>query len=300
MSQRRVAALIGSPVAHSLSPVIHRAGFEAAGVDWGYEAFDVAPGSGRAAIEAMRTLGLAGLSVTMPHKGAVAEAVDRLDPAAAALGAVNTVSWDGERLVGSSTDGDGFVASLAEHDVTVQGRTIAVIGAGGAARSVIDALGRGGAASIVVINRTPDRGEAAAALAAAASVGDPSMIEGADVVVNATSIGMGADAGARRSALAFDPAVMACDPALLHDGQVVADLVYHPLRTPWLEAAAARRAATIDGLGMLIHQAALQQHCWLGSLPDVAVMRRAAEAVLTERSDRPAPAPPTRPGHARR
>jgi shikimate dehydrogenase len=98
----------------------------------------------------MRVLGIAGLSVTMPHKHDVAAAVDRLDPAAAALHSVNTVSWDGDELVGSSTDGAGFVASLAEAGVDVSGARVAVIGAGGAARSVIDALGRAGAASISV------------------------------------------------------------------------------------------------------------------------------------------------------
>ena len=112
MSQRRVAALIGSPVAHSLSPAIHQAAFDAAGVDWAYVAFDVAPGRAAAAIDAMRVLGLAGMSVTMPHKHDVAAAVDRLDPAAEALGSVNTVSWHDDELVGSSTDGAGFVSSL--------------------------------------------------------------------------------------------------------------------------------------------------------------------------------------------
>ena len=102
MTQRRVAALIGSPVAHSLSPVIHQAAFDAAGDPWTYAAFDVADGRGADAITAMRVLGIAGLSVTMPHKHDVAAAVDRLDAAAAALRSVNTVSWDGGDLIGSS------------------------------------------------------------------------------------------------------------------------------------------------------------------------------------------------------
>jgi shikimate dehydrogenase len=274
---RSVAALIGSPVAHSLSPVIHQAAFEAAGAEWTYVAFDVADGA--AAVGAMRTLGIRGLSVTMPHKASVAAAVDRLDPTAVALGAVNTVSWDDDALVGSSTDGAGFVASLAEHGVAVDDATVVVIGAGGAARSIVDALGRSGAAAIVVVNRTAAAAEAAAQLSQAARVGEPADIASADIVVNATSLGM--DLGTDPGGLSGAP--MPCEPALLGPEHVVVDLVYHPLCTPWLQAAAAAGALTIDGLGMLIHQAALQQQRWTGRHPDVAVMRSAAEASLAAR-----------------
>ncbi len=277
MTQRRLAALIGTPVEHSLSPAIHQAAFDAAGVGWDYAAFDVAAGRAADAIAAMRVLGLAGMSVTMPHKHDVADAVDRLDPAAEALQSVNTISWDGTDLVGSSTDGAGFIAALTEVGVDVAGAEVAIIGAGGAARSVIDALGRAGTASIVVINRTPERAQSAAALAPMAAVGRVADITGADIVVNASSVGMGIDPA---SATAAD---LPCDVALLDRSQVVADLVYHPLQTAWLVEAALVGARTVDGLGMLIHQAALQQQAWLGRLPDVGVMRRAAEAALAAR-----------------
>src|SRR4029079_11636165 len=109
----QVAAVIGHPVQQSLSPALHNAAFAASGLDWRYVAFDVAPGAAGAALDAMRTLGIAGLSVTMPHKEDVAAAVDVLAPAAAALRSVNTVARDeAGRLVGHSTDGDGFVESL--------------------------------------------------------------------------------------------------------------------------------------------------------------------------------------------
>jgi shikimate dehydrogenase len=269
----RLAAVIGSPVAHSLSPAIHCAAFKAAGVDWTYVAFEVAEGAVDAALAAMRTLGIGGLSVTMPHKQAAARAVDRLDPAARALDSVNTVSWDGDDLVGSSTDGAGFVASLAEAGVSVDGARVAIIGAGGAARSVIDALARSGASDITVLNRSEERAEQAAALATVASVGIISDITRADIVVNATSVGMGDDAG------------LPCDPELFRDGHVVADLVYHPLETAWLRAAKMRDLATVDGLGMLVHQAALQQQIWLGSeaVIDTAAMRAGALAELSNR-----------------
>ena len=277
MSRRRLAALIGSPVEHSLSPVIHQAAFDATGIEWVYLSFDVADGDAAAALDAMRVLGIAGMSVTMPHKRAVADLVDRLEPAARALRSVNTVSWDGDDLVGSSTDGAGFVASLVEIGIDVADSRVAVIGAGGAARSVIDALGRAGATDITVLNRTREHAELAATLASAASVGIPSDVTRADIVVNATNVGMGvdpADAG---------PDDLACDPALLRPEQVVADLVYHPLRTAWLRAADGLGARTVDGLGMLIHQAALQQETWLGERPDTAAMRAAAEAALADR-----------------
>lgn len=281
MTERRLAALIGSPVEHSLSPVIHQAAFDAAGVDWTYAAFDVAAGRAAEAVAAMRVLGIAGLSVTMPHKHDVADAVDRRDPAAAALRSVNTVSWDGDDLVGSSTDGAGFVASLIEVGIDVSGARVAVLGAGGAARSVIDALGRAGAASICVINRTSERAVSACLLAAVASVGTRDDVARADLVVNASSVGMGVD-----PTTATD-ADLPCEIELLGPTQIVADLVYHPLRTAWLVRADDVGARTVDGLGMLIHQAALQQETWLGRMPDVAVMRRAAEDALSQ---------PPRPG----
>lgn len=274
MTVGRLAAVIGHPVAHSLSPVIHRAAFEASGVDWTYVAFDVPPGSAADAVAAMRVLGIGGLSVTMPHKDGVAASVDRLDDAARALGAVNTVSWEGEELIGSSTDGQGFVASLAHAGVGVADARIAVIGAGGAARSLIDALGRAGADSIVVINRTAGKAKDAALLAPQASVGGDRDISSVDIVVNATSVGMGTAPGPTESG------DLPCDPALINDGQVVADLVYHPLTTGLLAAARRRGAQTVDGLGMLVHQAALQQLIWTGTLPDTRVMRSAAESHL--------------------
>lgn len=278
-SASRLAAVIGSPVAHSLSPAIHRAAFAAAAVDWSYVAFDVAEGRSADALSAMRLLGIAGLSVTMPHKEEVARAVDRLDPAAQALGSVNTVSWNGDELVGSSTDGAGFIASLGDAGIAVSGARVAVIGAGGAARSVIDALSRSGSPDITVLNRSADRAEAAAGLASAASVGIPSDISRADIVINATSVGMGVDPDQATEA------DLPCSPELLRDGQIVADLVYHPLETAWMRSAAVLGARTVDGLGMLVHQAALQQQIWLGSdaVIDTGAMRLAAETALSQR-----------------
>ncbi len=268
----RVAAVIGSPVRHSLSPALHNAGFAATGVDWIYTAFDVAPGEAGAALDAMRVLGLGGLSVTMPHKEAVAGLVDELDPAAAALRSVNTVVVLGDgRLKGYSTDGAGFVASLAAHDVAIDGAQVGVIGAGGAARAIVDAVGRAGAAGITIVNRSADRAHAAAALAATiASVDGPERLADCDIVVNATSVGMGSTE-------------LPCDIGLLHSGQVVADIVYHPRSTAFLAAAEQAGARTVEGLGMLVHQAIVQQRLWTGAHVDAAVMWAAAERELASR-----------------
>ncbi|MDP9462999.1 MAG: shikimate dehydrogenase [Actinomycetota bacterium] len=265
----RVAAVIGNPVRHSLSPALHNAGFAASGVDWVYTAFEVARGATAAALEAMRVLGLGGLSVTMPHKEAVAALVDELDPAAATLHSVNTVVPIGDgRLRGYNTDGVGFVASLAAQGVELGGKRVCVLGAGGAARAIIDALAGSGAASIVVVNRSDERARAAAALAGAlGTVGRHNAVAGSDVVINATSVGMGSTE-------------LPCDAGLLHDRQVVADIVYHPRRTALLAAADSRGARTVEGLGMLVHQAVLQQQLWTGVTPDPAVMWAAAEREL--------------------
>jgi len=268
----RVAAVIGSPVRHSLSPALHNAGFAATGVDWVYAAFEVEAGGARAALDAMRVFGLGGLSVTMPHKEDVAELVDELDAAATALHSVNTVVPIGDgRLKGYSTDGAGFLASLAAQGVEVENKRVCVLGGGGAARAIVDALARAGAAAIIVVNRSHERAKAAALLAEGVGVvGEQEAIANCDLLVNATSIGMGSDE-------------LPCDPQLLHDGLVVADIVYHPRSTALLAAARDRGAGTVEGLGMLVHQAVVQQQLWTGIAPDSAVMWAAAERELASR-----------------
>jgi len=272
-SSTRVAAVIGDPVRHSLSPALHNAAFRACGLDWVYLAFAVPTGRGAEALEGMRVLGIEGLSVTMPHKQDVAWSVDVLHPQATKLQSVNCVVRlrDG-RLEGHSTDGDGFVDSLLEAGVDPSGRRVALLGAGGAARSVAVALAAHGVADLVVVNRHVERAESCAALvgplARAGTTGD---VAQADLVVNATSVGMGGQG-------------LPVDPARLHADQVVADLVYHPIRTPLLDAAAAAGATTVDGLGMLVHQAARAFELWTGVEAPVAAMRAAAEAELSRRA----------------
>ena len=265
----RTAGVIGSPVRHSLSPVIHNAAFAAVGLDWVFLAFDVADGDAPAALEGMRALAIDGLSVTMPHKHAVARAVDRCSADAETLDAVNCVVREGGTLVGENTDGPGFLDALRlDVGFDPDGRRAVVFGAGGAARAVIRALGQAGAAEVVVVNRTPGRAEAAAGLAGPVGrTGTADEVADADLVVNATPVGMTAG-----------DAVVPTDH--LGAGQLVADLVYDPAVTPLLEAARANGATTVNGLGMLIHQAAHAFRLWTGEDAPVEVMSAAAVAEL--------------------
>ena len=265
----RVAALIGDPIGHSLSPAIHNAAFAALGLNWVYVAFEVAKGDAPAALAAMRALGVAGLSVTMPHKAAVAAAVDRLSPAAARLGAANCVVVSGGELVGHNTDGDGFLDALrAEAGFEPRGRDVAVVGAGGAARAVVAALAEAGVGRVVVVNRTPERAAEAVQLGdGRATVGSQKAITDCELVVNATSVGMG------RGADDAGPDDIPVDPALLGPGQVVVDLVYQPLETPLVAAARARGAAAHNGVGMLVYQAARAFELWTGHAPPLDAMR---------------------------
>ena len=268
----RLAAVIGTPVRHSLSPAIHNAAFAEAGLDWVYVALEVAEGRTPSAVEGMRVLGISGLSVTMRHKEAAFAAVDDLSLPAERMRAVNCVQLLHGRLIGHNTDGDGFVGSLrADAGLDPAGLSVVVVGAGGAARSVIEALGRAGASRVAVINRTAARTLDAASLAGEAGrEGTWEDIPSADLVVNATSLGMGGVG-------------LPIDASLLRPNHVVADLVYHPLETPLLAAARAAGARAIDGLGMLVHQAAHQFRLWTDVEPPVAAMRRAALDELARR-----------------
>jgi shikimate dehydrogenase len=272
-AQTQVVAVIGDPVEHSLSPTIHNAAFRALGMDWVYVALAVPAEHGFAAVAAMRVLGLAGLSVTMPHKQAAAAAVDRLTPTALALGAVNTVSRAGDELMGDSTDGPGLVEALRDDEgFDPAGRQCVVIGAGGAARAAVRALADAGAARIAVVNRTRSRAEAAVALAPDVAVlGTADEVGDAALVVNATPLGMGGDEG------------LPLDPSRLAPGQLVVDMVYHPAVTPLLEAARQAGAAAVNGLGMLIHQAAHQFRIWTGEEAPLEAMSVAAVAELARR-----------------
>ncbi len=253
---------------------MHNAAFRALGLDWVYLAFDVRPGEVDDALAGMRALGIDGFSVTIPHKEAVAAAVEVRSPLVEALGAVNTVVRDAAgRLRGENTDGPGFLRALKDDEgFDPAGRRCLVIGAGGAARAVVRTLADAGAAEVVVTGRTPARVEAVAAVAGGCGrIGVTADAGEADLVVNATPLGMVGDGTAGQLPL---------DPSDLGPGQLVVDLVYMPAITPLVEAARAQGAMAVNGIGMLVHQAALAFRMWTGQEAPVAVMSAAALAAL--------------------
>ncbi len=294
-----VAGVIGWPVRHSLSPTLFNAAFAETDLDWTYAAFEVRDGDAGSALDAMRSLGLGGLSVTMPHKSAVAAAVDELDQAAELLGAANCVVPIGDgALKGYNTDGSGFLRSLqVDAGFDPGGKHVALVGAGGAARAVAVSLclhtlesvsapesrdrststaNSLVSGSLVVINRTEERASDLVSLLDTilpgwARVGTMADVSNAELVVHASPVGM---AGTPSSG------DLAVPQATLRPGQIVADLVYYPRLTPLLAEAQALGATAVDGLGMLLHQASAQFELWTGQPAPVNAMRSALQQAI--------------------
>lgn len=262
--------MVGWPVKHSRSPMIHGHWLKAYGIDGSYQHAEVAPEGFADFVRAFGENGFVGGNVTIPHKEAAFSLVDEADAEAAALGAVNTLSLEGGRLMGANTDGLGFLANLDEGAPGWEGdRGVAIVlGAGGAARSVARALAGRGFERIVVANRTASRAEAVAALAGSAGVacGFDELwrwMPKAQALVNATSLGMtGKDS-------------LDVHLGELPDTAVVNDLVYVPLETGLLAQARANGNRVVDGLGMLLHQAVPGFERWFGVRPDVTPELRA-------------------------
>jgi shikimate dehydrogenase len=262
MNARR-ACVIGHPVAHSRSPAIHKFWLAEHGIDGDYVREDVAPERIAAFLGGFADSGYVGANVTVPHKEA-AFAIADADAIARELGAVNTVWLEDRQLLGTNTDVHGFLANLNEQQPGWDKRTrlAVVLGAGGAARAIVYGLIELGVARIVLVNRTAARAEALAAQfgAGVRSVGfgelDRALAE-ADLLVNATSLGM---QGAPPLAVPM---------GALKPGAVVHDIVYLPLETPLLRYARARGHPVVDGLGMLLHQAAPAFERFFGVKPQV-------------------------------
>lgn len=275
-SSRAIYALLGRPVAGNPTEEMVEAAFAAASLDAEYVSMGVEPADLEDAMRGIRALGFSGLHVTVPHKVAVVPFVDELIPAAELAGAVNCVKREGSKLVGDNTDGKGFLAAL-RGVLDPAGAEAVVIGAGGAARAIVAELALAGAARITVANRSLERAAAVAASVAeatdtatsAVSLTSSWEVPDADVVVQATTVGMG-DAGARLP-LRWRPA---------RGGAVAADVVIDPPQTAFLREAEAAGFTGLDGLGMLVAQAAFGFHWWTGVAPDEAAMRRALEAEL--------------------
>ncbi len=270
----QLTGVLGYPVRHSLSPAMHNAALQSLGLNGVYLAFEVPPNALPNAIAGMRGLHIQGLNLTIPHKQAVIPLLDGTTDAAQQVGAVNTLFWDDDQLIGDNTDAEGFLRGLREAGVEPASQTVLILGAGGAARAVAYALHRQGC-RLIIANRTPER---AVSLSAAFQATPVEMAHDAlrpllsqvDGVVNCTSLGMSPDT-------ASSPPM---DWDALPDTAWACDLVYRPLHTRFLQAARARGLHTVDGLGMLIHQGALAFERWTGQPAPVAVMRNATERAL--------------------
>ncbi len=241
---------------------MHNAAFHALGIDAVYLAFDVPPERLRDAVAGARSLGIRQLAVSIPHKQAVMALLDEVDPTALRIGAVNTVTLRGQRLVGSNTDWLGAVQAL-ERERKLSGARAVVLGAGGAARAAVFGLLERGA-HVRVLNRTPARAHALAAALGAHGAGGLSDLRGADwdVLVNTTSVGLKED----RSPVAAE---------LLPAGGLVMDAVYEPEQTRLLRDATARGARTLSGKWWLVYQAAEQLRLWTGREAPIEIMAQA-------------------------
>lgn len=259
----KIAGVMGWPIAHSKSPLIHRFWLKELGLNGDYSRFAVQPADLGPAVRALPALGIAGVNVTVPHKVAIMEHLDAIEPVAAAIGAVNTVVVKDGRLVGSNTDLAGFLEPLAG----LAPERAVVVGAGGAARAVLLGLKQRGVQHVSVMNRSVHR---AAALLAELGIDGEAMpldrpVPAADLLVNASSLGMKGQPPLR------------LDLAALSSAATVYDIVYAPLETELLIEAGARGMTCIDGLNMLIGQAAVAFQRFFGAAPP-----RAKDAALRE------------------
>ncbi|MFO7589353.1 MAG: shikimate dehydrogenase [Acidimicrobiia bacterium] len=263
-----VAGVIGDPIAHSRSPEIHNAAYAALGLDWVFVAFPTPAGSGAAAVDAVRALGIAGLSVTMPHKHDAVGACDELSETATRLGVVNAVVNRDGRLVGDSTDGEGFMRAVADAGVDASDAEVVVLGAGGAARAIVCALGDAGAHVNVVARRAEAAHDAAALAPGGAGRALEELdvaLDGCDVLVNATPLGMrGEDVPVADESFA--------------GLRLVFDTVYGSTTTPLIARASKQGVTAVDGIGMLVHQAALAFEMFTGHAAPLDAMRTAASA----------------------
>jgi len=278
--QTKIFGIFGHPIAHTLSPLMHNAAFDAIGLPHRYVPFEVHPDRLKKAVEGILPLGICGLNVTIPHKEAILPFLDQIDEEAKQIGAVNTIEVASGRLIGHNTDGRGFLESLREKNIDLPGRRVILLGAGGAAKAVAAALAEQPIAEMVIVARTESRAKALADRVAAIksglkisvrvdfAAGFSSHPDRPTLLVNTTPLGMQQG----------DPPSF--PPRLLTSYWSVADLIYRPKETPLLAAAKKAGATVIPGLGMLLHQGALAFEIWTKQKAPLSVMRQALEAAL--------------------
>ncbi len=276
-SIQEIVCVFGKPVAGNPTQYMMEKAFAQAGLDWRYLTLEVEPENLKDAVRGMRAMGFRGGNLTIPHKVTVIPLLDGLSDAAALMGAVNCIHRENGQYLGENTDGKGFVQSLRE--VTdPAGKKVVVLGAGGAARAIAVEVGLSGAASVDIVNLTPERGQELATLINDQVKvpsqyipweGDWAVPDSTHVLINATSIGLG-DAEAR----------VPLDTSTLLPQMVVADVIFNPPQTRLIRDAAERGCTTLDGLGMLVNQAVIAFRVWTGVDADPQVMREALEEFL--------------------
>ena len=277
----KIYGLIGYPVKHTLSPLMHNAAFCALDINAIYVPFEVKPENLRRNLDCMELVGVCGLNVTVPHKEKVLRHLDDIDREAALIGAVNTIVFKGGRLKGHNTDGRGFVSALKEDfGMTPKGRSFFILGAGGASRAISFSLALRGAARIVIMDIFREK---AIKLARELTKKTPcesialkqdrramrEMLLNTDVLINATPCGL------RHG----DPG--AIETGLLHGGLCVVDLIYNPSTTKLLREAKKKGARVSNGIGMLLRQGAGSFRLWTGKNPPPGVMKKALQKVLS-------------------
>ncbi len=275
LGSTRVLGVIGRPVTHSVSPPMHNAAIRALNIDYVYVAFQPRPENLARAVEGIRALEIAGINVTIPYKERVIEFLDEVDDDALRIGSVNTIINIDGRLRGATTDGAGFVESAEAEWGAIDGSRVLILGAGGSAKAVANAL-TGKGCHIAVANRTAERavdlveGLKSRGCADARAVGIErevltDEIGKADLLVNTTSVGMHPDANG-----------IPLPPDLLRPGILVYDLIYNPLETRLVSEARAKGAHAMNGLKMLVRQGAISFEMWTGLEPPIDVMEEAA------------------------
>jgi len=277
----RVCGVIGDPIEHTMSPVMHNAAFRKLGIDYLYVPFRVRKEELGKAVEGMRALNIRGLNITIPHKVAIIPYLDELDPLAEKIGAVNTVVNNDGVLRGYNTDATGFLQALLEKGVEPEGKNMVILGAGGASKAISFILAERGA-NLVILNRLLEL-DWAEDLARRLSLvftkeikalelteeNLARVLERADILINATSVGMTPDADETP-----------VPSKLLKAGLVVFDIVYNPIKTRLLREAEEASAQTISGLDMLVWQGVLSFEKWTGLKAPVELMKEEAIKVL--------------------
>lgn len=279
----KLVGLFGYPVEHSFSPLMHNSSFEHLNLNYAYLPFAVDPKNLHEAVDGIKALGLKGVNVTIPHKETVIPFLDEIAPAAKLIGAVNTIVHKDGRLVGYNTDGPGFIQSLEEEcEIKVAGKSLLIVGAGGAAKAVVVQSILEGAKKIIVANRDLAKAQWVNSAVEQSgkncsveiySLDNPlwkDKVEETDILINTSPVGMYPKIDV--------PSIV--PPEIIHPNLLVGDLIYNPRETVLLQAAKEKRANVWSGLGMLIHQGALAFELWTGVKAPIAVMKGAVENFL--------------------